>query len=124
MYREGHITKEDLRYQRLKTVFDSIGHQVEDDKINVLADAYIAHLSTYKHLFPNTVSILEYLRPSYKLHIITNGFQEIQERKLRNSGIHHYFDQIIDAEGAGVKKPDPYIFQLALKNAGAMRPNP
>ncbi|WP_047246290.1 YjjG family noncanonical pyrimidine nucleotidase [Maribacter thermophilus] len=117
LYREEKITKAELRYQRLKTVFDQIGYCVTDDIIHSLSDEYINHLSSYNHLFPNTISVLDYLRPKYNLHIITNGFQEIQERKLKNSGIHHYFKQIIDSEMAGVKKPNPVIFELALQKA-------
>ena len=117
LYREERITKEELRYQRLKTTFDSLGYPVADPVIHSLAEAYIAHLSSFNHLFPNTVEILEYLKPRYKLHIITNGFQEIQEKKLINSKIRTYFDQIINSEMAGVKKPNPIIFELALKSA-------
>jgi putative hydrolase of the HAD superfamily len=60
---------------------------------------------------------LEYLKPRYKLHIITNGFQEVQDKKLRNSKIDTFFEHIINSEMAGVKKPNPIIFQLALGNA-------
>jgi putative hydrolase of the HAD superfamily len=60
---------------------------------------------------------LNYLKPKYKLHIITNGFQEIQEKKLKNSGIYDYFSVFINADMAGVKKPNPLIFQLALEKA-------
>lgn len=117
LYREEKISKTDLRYQRLKTVFDMLGKSVSDDTINLLSDAYIANLSSFGHLFPGTIDILDYLKGSYRLHIITNGFQEIQEKKMRNSNIHGYFDKIIDSEMAGVKKPNPIIFELALKSA-------
>ncbi|CAM4265811.1 YjjG family noncanonical pyrimidine nucleotidase [Zobellia roscoffensis] len=117
LYREGKITKEALRYQRLKTVFDDLKYMVSDEVINTLSDDYIAHLSSFNHLFPNTIAILDYLKPKYKLHIITNGFQEVQGKKLKNSKIHDYFDQVIDSEMAGVKKPDPFIFNLALNKA-------
>lgn len=117
LYREERISKIDLRYQRLKTVFDLLGKSVSDDTINLLSDEYIANLSSFDNLFPGTIEILEYLKGSYRLHIITNGFQEIQEKKLRNSNIHGYFDKIIDSEMAGVKKPNPIIFELALKTA-------
>jgi putative hydrolase of the HAD superfamily len=85
--------------------------------IHKLSDEYIMYLSANNHLFPNTIEILEYLKPNYKLHIITNGFQEIQAKKLRNSNIHSYFEQVIDAEMAGVKKPNPRIFEMAITNA-------
>ncbi len=117
MYREEKITKAELRYQRLKSVFDTLEYDVSDDCVNSLAEEYINQLSTHTHLFPNVVDILDYLKPNYNLHIITNGFQEIQEKKLRNSGIYSFFKQVIDSEMAGVKKPDPIIFNLALDKA-------
>ncbi|MGP1991070.1 YjjG family noncanonical pyrimidine nucleotidase [Zobellia laminariae] len=119
LFREGKITKEALRYERLKSVFDDLKYQVSDENINNLSEDYITHLSSFNHLFLNAISILDYLKPNYKLHIITNGFQEVQGKKLKNSNIHGYFDQIIDSEMAGVKKPDPIIFNLALNRANA-----
>ncbi len=117
LYREDRISKSELRYRRLKKTFDQIDVPVSDALINTIADEYIEHLASFTHLFPHTQDVLEYLSPHYNLHIITNGFQEIQEKKLKGSKIHHYFDQIINSETAGVKKPHPYIFELALEKA-------
>lgn len=117
LYREDRISKTELRYQRLKKTFDAVGTQASDKTINLLSEDYIIHLSSFTHLFPNTVEVLEYLSPKYKLHIITNGFREIQEKKMKRSKIRPYFDQIINSEDAGVKKPHPYIFELALTKA-------
>ncbi len=119
LYREEKITKEELRYQRLRSVFDKMGHAITDGAVHKLSDDYIANLPSYNHLFPYTVEILEYLKPKYKLHIITNGFKEIQNKKLKNSNIDIYFNQIINSEMAGVKKPNPIIFELALNSASA-----
>ncbi|WP_405410449.1 YjjG family noncanonical pyrimidine nucleotidase [Maribacter sp. Asnod1-A12] len=120
LFREEKITKSELRYQRLKSVFDTMGYNASDDLIHLLSEEYINHLSSFNTLFPNTIEVLDYLLPKYKLHIITNGFQEVQDKKLRNSGIYNYFNQIIDSETAGVKKPNPIIFNLALQRAGAL----
>lgn len=120
LFREGKIGKEDLRYQRLRTVFDAVRYRVEDDMIHSLANAYIEHLSSHDHLVPNTREILEYLKPKYRLHIITNGFEEVQAKKMRNSGIDSFFDQVINSEMAGVKKPHPAIFRLALERTRAL----
>jgi putative hydrolase of the HAD superfamily len=117
LFREEKITKEALRYQRLKSVFDALGFEVCDQMIYRLADQYILHLSSFNYLFPGAIEILEYLKPRYKLHIITNGFQEVQDKKLRNSKIDTFFEHIINSEMAGVKKPNPIIFRLALGNA-------
>lgn len=117
LFREEKITKADLRFQRLQTTFKTIDYNATDKEINLLAAEYINHLSLYNHLFPNAIEILEHLKPNYKLHIITNGFKEVQNKKIRNSNLDRFFDVIIDSEMAGVKKPDPYIFELALKKA-------
>jgi len=122
-YREGKITKGELRFQRLKVTFDTLGHSISNETINELSDQYIAHLPSYNHLIPNTIEVLDYLKPKYKLHIITNGFQEIQQRKLQGSNIYNYFGHIINSEMAGVKKPDPIIFRLALDRAKVLPQN-
>jgi len=117
LYREAKITKEALRYQRLKKAFDSVDARVSDKTIHSLSDAYIANMATFNHVFKGTTEILEYLEPKYRLHIITNGFEEVQERKMKNSNIHHFFKVIVNSEMAGVKKPDPKIFDFALSMA-------
>lgn len=120
LYQLDKISKEELRYQRLKMSFDQIGLSVTDHDIDLLADDYIKHLPSFNHLFEDATNILQYLKPKYNLHIITNGFAEVQEGKLKNSGIAHYFDVIMDSEKAGVKKPNPLIFQKAMDLANAV----
>ncbi|WP_299097654.1 YjjG family noncanonical pyrimidine nucleotidase [Winogradskyella sp.] len=119
LYREEQVTKEALRYGRLKDAFDAIKVEVEDDVINHLSDAYIDYLTTFNHLFDGTIDILDYLRDKYQLHIITNGFEEAQERKMHNANIREYFETITNSEMVGVKKPNPKIFNFALDSAKA-----
>jgi len=121
MFREEKITKDELRYQRLEYVFQKLSYTVTDSQIYALADAYIAQLSNYTALFPNAIKILDYLSPKYKLHIITNGFKEVQQKKLENAGLTKYFKNVIDAETIGVRKPNVQLFNesLALANATA-----
>lgn len=117
-YREGRISKEKLRYERLKTVFERMDLYVSDEQIHYLSVAYIENLSAQTHLIPHCMEMLQYLSKTYKMHIITNGFEEVQARKLKNSGISHYFTEVIDADRAGVKKPDPRIFNMAIEVTG------
>jgi putative hydrolase of the HAD superfamily len=65
------------------------------------------------------MEILDYLSPNYKLHIITNGFSEVQDVKLKSSDMGRYFDKVVTSERAGVKKPDIRIFRFAMEQAGA-----
>jgi putative hydrolase of the HAD superfamily len=119
LYREEKVTKPALRYGRLKEAFDAIDVEVEDHVIDKLSVAYIDHLTTFNHLFEGTIDILNYLRTKYHLHIITNGFEEAQERKMKNANIRDYFKTITNSEMVGVKKPNPKIFNFALESAKA-----
>jgi putative hydrolase of the HAD superfamily len=119
LYREERVSKPDLRYGRLKEAFDTLGVSVKDDMINHLSEAYIDYLTTFNHLFEGAIEILEYLQYKYHLHIITNGFEEAQQRKMQNSKIRSYFKTVTNSEMVGVKKPNPKIFNYALNSADA-----
>jgi putative hydrolase of the HAD superfamily len=119
LYREEKVTKKQLRYSRLKDAFDQANFAISDSMIYKLADEYIANLSNYNQLFPSVIEVLEYLKPKYDLHIITNGFAEIQQTKLNKSDISKYFNKIITSESVGVKKPNPKVFYHALDVAKA-----
>ncbi len=119
LYREEKITKDVLRIGRLKDTFKKINISVSDKLIDNLSVDYIEVLPNYNELFEGAIEILNYLKPKYKLHVITNGFNEVQYKKLKNSGLSPYFEQIITSEDAGVKKPNPVIFDYALKKAAA-----
>jgi len=117
LYREEKIGKMELRYQRLKQSFDAMGLPINDTVIDTLSLNYIKYLSSFNHLMPGALEILDYLKQDYGLHIITNGFSEIQEKKMKNANIRKYFDVVVNSEMAGVKKPHPNIFHLALEMA-------
>lgn len=114
LYQDDEVTQEQLRYGRLKDAFDAVNYTVTDDLIYLLSEEYITYLPQYNHLFEGTIELLEYLKPKYKLHIITNGFNQIQYNKLKNSNIAHYFETVTNSENAGFKKPSPHIFHYAL----------
>ena len=71
------------------------------------------------HVIPGALEILEYLGSSYRMHIITNGFSDIQHIKLSTTGLEKYFDQIIISSVTQYRKPDKEIFDLAFERAGA-----
>ncbi|MDG1728763.1 MAG: YjjG family noncanonical pyrimidine nucleotidase [Algibacter sp.] len=122
LYREDKIEKNMLRFTRLNETFKAINFNAEADLVHKLSDDYMAHLTTFNHLFENTFEILDYLSINYNLHIITNGFDEVQYKKMSHSKIDHYFKTITNSENAGVKKPNPIIFNYAL-NLAKTKPN-
>ena len=99
--------------------FEMINIKVKTAMIHKLSDDYIKYLTTYNHVFDGTFEILNYLQPNYKLHIITNGFKEVQHGKLNSANINHYFNTVTNSEMVGVKKPNPKIFNHALEIAKA-----
>ena len=119
LFREDKVSKADLRYGRLREAFDGIEFDVSDEMIQLLSEEYITYLADHNELFDNALTVLDYLKPQYKMHIITNGFQEVQYRKLQNSNWLPFFDQVITSEKVGVKKPNPVIFEYALELTGA-----
>jgi putative hydrolase of the HAD superfamily len=120
LYRNNQISKESLKTGRLKDCFETLKYTVPAKTIDILSDKYVQFLPTFKHLLEDTVDILEYLKPKYQLHIITNGFQEVQRIKMENTNILSYFSTITTSEEAGVKKPHPHIFKKALRKSKAL----
>lgn len=119
LFQVDEITHEQLRYERLKQSFDAMRHFVSDDHIEQIAEAYIQLLPEFNHLFDDALDTLSYLKERYELHIITNGFAEVQFRKMSNSNLLQYFKTVTNSEMAGAKKPNPLIFQHALYLAQA-----
>ncbi len=121
LFRDEKITRDELRYGRIKEVFDALQYEASDDLIDLLSVEYIHYLPKYNHLYDGAVELLDYLKPKYSLHIITNGFHSVQEGKLKNSNILHYFDTVTNSDLAGCKKPNPIIYEYALNAAKADR---
>ncbi len=119
LYRENKVSKADLRYYRLSDTFKKLNYDINDDLINQLAIDYIEHLSDFNHLIPDTLIVLNSLKSNYRMHIITNGFKEVQKRKLEKSKLIQYFDSVTISEDVGVKKPHKLIFDHALTAANA-----
>lgn len=121
LYREEKVSKEDLKKGRLKDSFNALKYTISDSLIDKIADDYLKNLPKFNTLFDGTIEILTYLKPSYKLHIITNGFSEIQNAKIEKSGIKPFFTELITSDEVGFKKPNPKVFEYALNKANAKR---
>jgi putative hydrolase of the HAD superfamily len=84
-----------------------------------MEDHYLEHTPSKKRLLPGAIETLEKLSEKYSLHIITNGFEDVQHFKLKNCGIVHYFDTVITSDGANSRKPNREIFDYSLERAKA-----
>jgi len=119
-HREGKLDKEGLRSQRFILVLEQLGIK-EDSLAARLNEGYMRSAMNKTNLMPHAIEILNHLFEKYKLHIITNGFEESQRHKIKNSGIDKYFTNIITCESADCTKPDRKIFEFALRAADAKR---
>ena len=119
--RDGEIDKDYLRKHRFYDTFNRFG--VDNLKLSMyFEEHFLDKILNHNHLVEGAEYILEYLKnKNYKLHIISNGFQEVTERKCILSEIDHYFQTITSADSVGVRKPNPEIFEYSLSLANASK---
>lgn len=120
-YRMGNIKKDELRKRRFTEALAHFG--CEDTALGIKLEESYIKISPYQTtLMPNAIDTLEYLNEKYVLHIITNGFEEVQTIKMRQSGLDPFFKHMITSERAKARKPDPVVFNLAC-NLANTRPS-
>lgn len=117
-YSLKEITKEELRNNRVEFTFQKFGYSNYNENLEI-THHYLDRAPHGKTLKDGCLDVLEFLSKKYQLHIITNGFKEIQDIKLTGSGLKPYFKNIIISEEHKLSKPDPAIFKLAEKLAMA-----
>ncbi|MBP8822087.1 MAG: YjjG family noncanonical pyrimidine nucleotidase [Flavobacteriales bacterium] len=114
----GAIPKEVLRALRFRRTLAHFG--IHDPVLaRWLEEQYLDRCPKRAILMPGAMALLEDLRHHYRMHIITNGFTQVQDVKLRTAGIRGFFDVVLTSEMAGASKPNPRIFRHALRSAGA-----
>lgn len=117
-YDNNRMSHADIRQRRFRMVMEAMGlsdHSICDE----LNAAYLHLLPRKPHLMEAAIDLLDHLRDRYHLHIITNGFDEIQALKMESAGLTRYFEHVITNQKADAKKPDPRIFEFALAVSGA-----
>ncbi len=116
-YKQKKITKQRLNVERFAQTFRIMG--VDDSMAESFAGDYLEISPEQTLLVPGTRQVLSRLKEKYTLHIITNGFEEIQYQKISRCGLGPFFATVTTSEKAGAQKPDAAIFDLALQSAGA-----
>ncbi len=119
LYRKGKVEKSFLSVERFRLTLNDFG--IIDNLLAAGISSEYVRLSPLKtKLIPHTMETLDYLFPKYQLHIITNGFKEVQYIKIERSGLAKYFQQIVTSEEAGCNKPNMQIFLYALEKTSAI----
>lgn len=118
LYRAGEIDKETLSWKRFDFTLKDI--ELDDETLaRNLAKDYLLLSPTKRKLFPHTNTCLTYLKKQYNLYLITNGFHDVQHRKIINSGLHRYFEDIFTSEDIGTQKPNIEFFNYIIKKTKA-----
>lgn len=118
LYRHGKISRDKLIVERILAPIREFG--VNDSEYAIkISDDYLERTTLQTELVDGAIELLDYLKPKYKLHILSNGFTEVQFKKISNSGLNGYFDKIILSEDVGVNKPHPDIFNYALSQTSS-----
>lgn len=120
-YTEGTIRQDLLRWKRMwLTLLDfKIADEILSKK---MATEFLERLPYKKNIFPHTKEILQYLlNKNYRIHLVTNGFDQIQNEKLKSSELNHFFEAVITAEASNSLKPHAEIFEFALQKTGAQK---
>ena len=119
-YRRGTLKKADLILQRFLFPLQKGG--INDETLALkINDDFLEATTTKTKLISGAKEILDYLSPFYRLFIISNGFSEVQYKKLNNSGLAGYFEKVILSEDVQANKPNPVIFDYALQSTNSRR---
>jgi putative hydrolase of the HAD superfamily len=118
-YSKGFIKQEELRWKRI--YLSLLDYKIADEALSKeMSVDYLTILPDKKNLFPYTIEILEYLKnKDYTMHLITNGFESVQFKKIKNSNLADYFTEVITSEASNSLKPNKEIFEYALKVSNA-----
>ena len=96
-----------------------LGVFIDDSNSERMNEGFLELLPFKSKVTENCFEVLEALHGKYRLHILSNGYQEVQLLKMKSSGLQPFFDKIITNELAGARKPDRRIFEFALQQTGA-----
>ncbi|MDE5799682.1 MAG: YjjG family noncanonical pyrimidine nucleotidase [Paramuribaculum sp.] len=125
-YSRAEIERDYLRMERFRRPLVEAG--MPDTEARRLSTAYDPYyldlLAQGKALMPGAIELLEWLHAhSYTIGIISNGFKEVQHRKIHNAGLEPYIDIIVLSDDIGINKPDPRIYKYAMERAGQPDPS-
>ena len=117
MYGKGTISKEALSLERFQHPLIQVG--VDNAPLaKEIGEQYLGLLPTRTMLVPYAKELLDYLHPKYPLTIVSNGFVEVQYKKLKSCHIDQYFAHVVLSEAANALKPDKRIFEYAMQLNG------
>lgn len=118
LYAQGKVKKEELIVKRFMGPLSPY-FKIDEKAALALNDELLKRIGEKQGTVEDAYDLLDYLEQRYKLIVLSNGFREIQYKKLKNSSLDKYFQHVILSDEVGANKPSRKIFDFALKTAGA-----
>ena len=117
LYHHGKIEKDFLIIERYAHLLRTIGYNDIDNRLaQRMNEYYLDTLALQTQLVPYAIELLDYLtQRGYNLYILSNGFIEVQHKKLQSAGIEDYFERMVLSDEIGINKPDRRLFDYALE---------
>lgn len=116
-YEQKKVSKDDMMLLRFYTPFVHI-EGLTSEKALIINNDYLDRVSYKGKVIDGAFEILDELKPRFPLYILSNGFNEVQYKKMDSAGLTPYFEKIILSDHIGINKPDPALFDYALKEIG------
>lgn len=119
-YRLNQVNKKEVKFGRF---LDTLRHRTTDADhlVEEMADFFLMATTNKNKLVEGTIETLDYLKPRYAMHIISNGFKEVQMTKINQCGLTPYFNSVLLSEQAKAQKPSPEFFHMALSRVNARK---
>lgn len=120
-YHHGEIQKEYLIAERFRYPLSCVGVELDTASALKMNDDFLVNTTLKTKLVPHAMELLDHLAPNYKLYILSNGFQEVQYKKMKNSGLDRYFEKVLLSDDIGYNKPHQKIYEYALKTTNSRK---
>lgn len=120
LHERGEITSDFLRPERFRLTLFPDRHDSEAALIAKRLDTeYLDILGSRPYVCPGAFELLDRLRGRFLIGALTNGFTDVQYKKLRSTGLDRYIQRMVISDEIGIQKPDTRIFRYAEQAIGA-----